>query len=154
MRCTLADQFWRSPRKPTLLLVLCGAILLALGADLALAQAKTDAKIAVICRGAGDISPETLNGLCLDLQNALAAVHPEPTFVRADAIPKGGSAFVALEALSATAAALEAQLTWQTARSMVITGPRISFSVTDKDLTPAMQVNFLNRLVHASELPF
>lgn len=154
MRCALDHQFWRSHRKPPLLVGFCPLILIALAANMTLAQPKTDATIAVICRGADDIPADTLNALCVDLQTTLAAEYPDATFGRADAIPKDGAAFVAFEVLSATNVALDARLTSQNARTAAITGPRLGFSVTDKDLTPALQKKFLNRLVHASELPF
>lgn len=119
-----------------------------------MSQTTSPNDVAVICTADTAVPAETLGTLCLGLQQALIAQHPDARFALATDLPAKGAAFVAMEALVATKATIEARLTWQAAGRLPVTGPRAGFSISDKDLTPALQQKFLNRLVQDTTLPF
>lgn len=135
--------------------VLLFAIVILIGAsDMALAQRRASAKIAVTCFGSDKVLTETLTALCSDLQEALTEKYPAALFVASDGVPEDSAPVVMLEAFSASKAGIAARLRWRIDGTAIVNGPRFGFSISDKDMTPAMQLQFLNRLVHDTTLPF
>ena len=118
------------------------------------AKAQSTGTIALSCSSTKGVPNETLNLLCAGLQTELAAKYPNATFVQPGSSAAPGAVVVMLEAYVANKAGLEAQLSWQTKGSPVATGPRMGLSVSNKDITPDMQMQFLHRLVNDVSLPF
>lgn len=125
-----------------------------IGSEVIMAQTQSPAEISVTCTGGETVSAQTLALLCSGLHLALAEQHPNARFVLHDSVPEGAKAFVVLQAFTASKANIDAQLNWQAAGSAPVMGARTGFSITDKDLTPALQQKFLSRLVKDTALPF
>lgn len=128
--------------------------LIATAADMAKAQANSLQKIAVTCVGSEKVATNTLTVLCADLHNALTAQYPDASFVLADSVAGNAAGLLTLETFAANNLGIEARLIWQASGTDHVEGPKMGFSISDTDMTPDMQHQFLNRLVHATPLPF
>lgn len=130
------------------------AVVVVSGSDQAMAKTQSSSDISVTCTGSDAVSARALSSLCADLHKALEERYPNATFVLNHTVPAGTKAFVNLETFTASKANIDARLNWQTAGSAPVTGPRIGFSISDKDLTPDLQQKYLSRLVKETALPF
>lgn len=115
--------------------------------------------ISVLCRNTADLPAPTQEMLCAGLQAALATKYPARQFARAQGAappdgPESEGPVVTLETHVASPFGLEVQLSWQTKGTDRSEGPRRALSISDKELTPQLQLKFLNRVVQDTTLPF
>lgn len=133
-----------------------------MGADMTFAQSMPT--ISVLCRNTADLPAPTQEMLCAGLQAALATKYPARQFARAQGAatpdgpdpdgPEPDGPVVTLETHVASPFGLEVQLSWQTKGTDRSEGPRQALSISDKELTPQLQLKFLNRVVQDTTLPF
>lgn len=156
VQCAAADHYQRQAARSWRLAGLAFAMSTSIaGADMSMAQTKAPSEIAVTCIGSDQVAADTLAALCVGLQDALTTKYPSLQFVASAKVPENPAPVVMLEAFSASKAGIAARLNWRASGgSAVVNGPRFGFSISDKDMTPAMQLQFLNRLVHDTALPF
>lgn len=124
------------------------------GGDVVLAQTKPAATIAVACTGSKTVPAQTLSRLCTGLHRSLAAKYPDARFELTDAVFARMGKVLIFEAFAASASILEARLTLRAPGSDDFDGPRFGFSSSDKAITPDQQLQFINRLVTETDLPF
>lgn len=154
MQWTSDDQRGRQHPKQLHISIWLLLALITTAADMAKAQANSMQKIAVTCVGSENVATDTLTILCTDLHNALTAHYPDASFVLAGSVAGNAAGLLTLETFAANKMGIEARLIWQASDADRVEGPQMGFSISDTDMTPDMQHQFLNRLVHATPLPF
>lgn len=132
----------------------CAAFAFVAAADMAIAETLPLPVIAVACIGRDGALAQKDDALCHGLRQALATKYPNARFVVSDTPPPKGNAFVTLETIASSTSSIEARLKWQAASALPVDGPRTRLSISDKDLSQKMRLNFLNRLVQDTALPF
>jgi hypothetical protein len=131
----------------------CSVFAFGVGTKMMIAQTQPLVPILVTCTSEGAVSAKTLEQLCESLHDALIAKYPAANFVLADGTPDQTASLVTLETFVANKTTIEASLNWQLLGDAPVTGARMGFSISDKDITPEMQRKFLTRLVNDTPLP-
>ncbi len=153
MQCGLTGHFWQSRAEQVLRVGMSAVLALAVGTEMALAQARSTVTITVACTGNDTVPDATLAVLCSSLHNSLSAHYPAENFALIDEDHADAAPLLTLETFTASTAMLEARLIWRAPGSDNIDGPRMGLSISDADLTPRMQQQFLDRLVLDTPLP-
>lgn len=154
MPCTINAKYLPKTLRRILNVALSCILVLHMATDSTMALSETTASVSVHCTAAKDVPDNTQKLLCADLRTALSAKFPDSRFSVVAASPDDATSSVTLETLAANAFGLDLRLTWQTPDQGKTQGPRHGFSVVDKTMTPAMQLQFLTSVVQGTALPF
>lgn len=134
--------------RPAAAVALCWSF----GAGMTVAEIQAGTKINVVCSGSDQVAETALAGLCADLRATLKAKYPQSIFDAADA-ESDADGRITLETFTAGYGELSARLVWQARGADPVAGLKQGLSVSDAEMTPAMQLMFLKRLVQETDLP-